>query len=88
VIVVDKFAAGCKCPNGSADNIPVDGMGLMTILIGRRFRDALAIASAIWNGPMGVFEFDALRSDRSGPYPKQGATTIIGGATQWQLWKR
>jgi len=72
VVVADKFAADANAQTVSVENIPSDGMGLD---IGpdsvKMFQEALAdCKSVIWNGPMGVFEFDLT---------KQGTTTIIGG---------
>jgi phosphoglycerate kinase len=87
VVVADKFAADANAQTVSVDNIPDDGMGLD---IGpesvKTFQDALAdCKTVIWNGPMGVFEFDQFAqgteaiartlADLTG----QGATTIIGG---------
>lgn len=87
VVVADKFAADANAQTVSVDNIPNDGMGLD---IGpdsvKTFQDALAQCKAvIWNGPMGVFEFDKFAvgteaiartlADLTG----QGVTTIIGG---------
>lgn len=87
VIVADKFAADANAQIVSIDNIPDDGMGLD---IGpdsvKMFQDALAdCKTVIWNGPMGVFEFDQFAkgteaiartlADLTG----QGACTIIGG---------
>jgi len=71
----------------SIDNIPDDGMGLD---IGpesvKTFQDALAdCKTVIWNGPMGVFEFDQFAQGTEAiartpaDLTKQGATTIIGG---------
>jgi len=59
-VVADKFAADANAQTVSIDNIPDDGMGLD---IGpesvKTFQDALAdCKTVIWNGPMGVFEFD------------------------------
>lgn len=87
VVVADKFAADANAQTVSADNIPADGMGLD---IGpesvKLFQNALAeCKTVIWNGPMGVFEFDKFAvgteaiartlADLTG----QGVTTIIGG---------
>lgn len=87
VVVADKFAADANAQIVSIDNITDDGMGLD---IGpdsvKMFQDALAdCKTVIWNGPMGVFEFDQFAkgteaiartlADLTG----QGACTIIGG---------
>ena len=87
VVVADKFAADANAQTVSVDNIPDDGMGLD---IGpesvKMFQDALAdCKSVIWNGPMGVFEFDQFAQGTEAiartlaDLTKQGATTIIGG---------
>ena len=87
VVVADKFAADANAQTVSVDNIPDDGMGLD---IGpdsvKMFQDALAdCKSVIWNGPMGVFEFDQFAKGTEAiartlaELTGQGATTIIGG---------
>jgi phosphoglycerate kinase len=87
VVVADKFAADANAQTVSVDNIPDGWMGLD---IGpdsvQAFQAALADCKAvIWNGPMGVFEFDqfakgteAIAHTLAGLTPK-GAVTIIGG---------
>ena len=87
VVVADNFAADANAQTVSIDAIPDGWMGLD---IGpdsiQVFQDALKqCKSVIWNGPMGVFEFDKFAkgteaiahtlSDLTG----QGVTTIIGG---------
>jgi phosphoglycerate kinase len=87
VVVADKFAADAEARTVSIDNIPADWMGLD---IGpesvKVFQDALAdCKSVIWNGPMGVFEFDKFAVGTEAiartlaDLTKQGTTTIIGG---------
>jgi phosphoglycerate kinase len=87
VVVADKFAADANAQTVSVDNIPSDGMGLD---IGpdsvKMFQAALAeCKSVIWNGPMGVFEFDKFAVGTEAiartlaDLTKQGVTTIIGG---------
>jgi phosphoglycerate kinase len=87
VIVADKFAADANAQTVSVENIPDDGMGLD---IGpdsvKTFQNALKdCKSVIWNGPMGVFEFDQFAKGTEAiayslaDLTKQGATTIIGG---------
>jgi len=66
VVVADKFAADANAQTVSIDNITDDGMGLD---IGpesvKTFQDALAdCKTVIWNGPMGVFEFDQFARGR------------------------
>lgn len=87
VVVADKFAADANAQTVSIENIPSDGMGLD---IGpdsvKVFQDALKeCKSVIWNGPMGVFEFDQFAvgteaiAHSLADLTKQGVTTIIGG---------
>jgi phosphoglycerate kinase len=87
VVVADKFAADANAETVSIENIPDDGMGLD---IGpdsvKLFQDALKDCKAvIWNGPMGVFEFEKFAvgteaiAHSLADLTKQGATTIIGG---------
>ncbi|HEY9736010.1 MAG TPA: phosphoglycerate kinase, partial [Trichocoleus sp.] len=87
VVVADQFAADANAQTVSIDNIPDGWMGLD---IGpdsiKVFQEALSqCKSSIWNGPMGVFEFDQFAkgteaiahtlADLTG----QGVITIIGG---------
>ena len=87
VVVADKFAADANAQTVSVDNIPSDGMGLD---IGpdsvKMFQQALASCkTVIWNGPMGVFEFDKFAAGTEAiartlaDLTKQGVTSIIGG---------
>ncbi|MBV8884473.1 MAG: phosphoglycerate kinase [Chroococcidiopsidaceae cyanobacterium CP_BM_RX_35] len=87
VVIADKFAANAEAKTVSIDNIPADWMGLD---IGpdsvKVFQDALAdCKSVIWNGPMGVFEFDKFAAGTEAiartlaDLTKQGTITIIGG---------
>ena len=85
VIVADNFAPDANAKTVSIEEIPDGWMGLD---IGpdsvKVFQDALADCNAvIWNGPMGVFEFDkfaagteAIANTLAG---KPEAITIIGG---------
>jgi phosphoglycerate kinase len=87
VVVADNFKPDANAQTVSIDNIPDGWMGLD---IGpdsiKVFQAALAeCKSAIWNGPMGVFEFDKFAvgteaiahtlADLTG----KGTITIIGG---------
>jgi phosphoglycerate kinase len=87
VVLADNFAPDAASQIASVDAIPDGWMGLD---IGpdsvKVFQDALAdCQTVIWNGPMGVFEFDAFAAgtnaiattlaDLSG----KGCCTIIGG---------
>ena len=87
VVVADKFAADANAQTVSVENIPSDGMGLD---IGpdsvKMFQQALASCkTVIWNGPMGVFEFDKFAAGTEAiahtlaDLTKQGVTSIIGG---------
>ncbi|MGL5943319.1 MAG: phosphoglycerate kinase [Waterburya sp.] len=85
VVVADNFAPDANSQTVSIENIPDGWMGLD---IGpdsiKVFQEALADCNAvIWNGPMGVFEFDkfaagteAIAHTLAG---KSDAVTIIGG---------
>ncbi|NEO99469.1 MAG: phosphoglycerate kinase [Symploca sp. SIO2E9] len=87
VVVADNFAADAKSQIVGIDSIPDGWMGLD---IGpdsvKFFQEALAdCKSIIWNGPMGVFEFDqfakgteAIANTMAG-LTEGGTTTIIGG---------
>ena len=87
VVVADNFAPDANSQVVSIENIPDGWMGLD---IGpdavKTFQDALVgCQTVIWNGPMGVFEFDkfavgteAIARSLS-QLTKQGACTIIGG---------
>lgn len=87
VVIADNFAADANSQTVSIDSIPDGWMGLD---IGpesvKLFQDALAdCKSVIWNGPMGVFEFDKFAvgteaiAHTLADLTKKGATTIIGG---------
>lgn len=87
VVVADNFAADANAQTVSVEAIPDGWMGLD---IGpesvKAFQAALAdCKTVIWNGPMGVFEFDkfaagteAIARTLAELTPK-GASTIIGG---------
>jgi len=87
VVVADNFAADANARTVSVENIPDGWMGLD---IGpdsiKVFQDALSTCKAvIWNGPMGVFEFDQFAVGTEAiartlaDLTKTGTTTIIGG---------
>jgi phosphoglycerate kinase len=61
VLVTDRFAADAVAEVVRADEIPADRMGLdIGPESAKVFVAALADARTVfWNGPMGVFEFDA-----------------------------
>lgn len=87
VVVADNFAADANAQTVSVDAIPDGWMGLD---IGpdsvKVFQDALKqCKSVIWNGPMGVFEFDKFAKGTEAiaqtlaELTGQGVITIIGG---------
>ncbi|BAZ17590.1 phosphoglycerate kinase [Calothrix sp. NIES-4071] len=87
VVVADKFDKDANSQTVSVDNIPDGWMGLD---IGpdsvKVFQEALAdCKTVIWNGPMGVFEFDKFAvgteaiAHTLADISKNGAITIIGG---------
>merc|ERR1719236_73554 len=87
VIVADKFAADAATQTVSVDSIPEGWMGLdngpvATAEIQKELSDCKTV---IWNGPMGVFEFEAFAkgtfdiADTLAELTGEGCTTIIGG---------
>ncbi|MBD2107637.1 phosphoglycerate kinase [Nodosilinea sp. FACHB-13] len=87
VVLADNFAPDANAQTVSVDAIPDGWMGLD---IGpdsiKVFQDALKqCKSVIWNGPMGVFEFDKFAAGTEAiahtlaELTGQGVTTIIGG---------
>lgn len=87
VVVADNFDANANAQTVGIDSIPEGWMGLD---IGpesvKEFQKALSdCKSVIWNGPMGVFEFDKFAVGTEAiartlaDLTKTGTTTIIGG---------
>jgi phosphoglycerate kinase len=87
VVLADNFAPDANSQTVSIENIPDGWMGLD---IGpdsvKVFQEALAdTKTVIWNGPMGVFEFDKFAvgteaiAHTLAEIGKTGTTTIIGG---------
>jgi len=87
IVVADKFAPDADTKVVSADDIPDGWMGLdngpkSTEAFSKALKDCKTV---IWNGPMGVFEFDAFAGATLGvaqtlaEITKSGACTIIGG---------
>ncbi|KAL8166567.1 hypothetical protein V2J09_008066 [Rumex salicifolius] len=87
VVIADKFAPDANSKIVPASAIPDGWMGLD---IGpdsvKTFSDALdTTQTVIWNGPMGVFEFDKFAvgteaiAKKLEVLSKKGVTTIIGG---------
>ena len=87
VIAADEFAADAKARVASASAIP-DGWRIMDIgpQTARRYADALGeCRTVIWNGPMGVFEWDAFSQGTAvvanALAGMERATTITGGGS-------
>ena len=87
VVIADNFSPDANAQTVSVENIPDGWMGLD---IGpdsvKVFQDALAdCKTVIWNGPMGVFEFEKFAKGTEAiahslaAITKTGAVTIIGG---------
>merc|ERR1719440_188401 len=87
VIVADKFAADAATQTVSVESIPEGWMGLdngpeSTKMIQEKLGDCKTV---IWNGPMGVFEFEAFAkgtfdvADTLAELTGTGCCTIIGG---------
>ncbi len=87
VVSADKFAPDANATIVDINHIPSDGLGLD---IGpesvKSFQAALAdTKTVIWNGPMGVFEFEQFSKGTEAiaqtlaEISKNGAITIIGG---------
>merc|ERR1719353_1474813 len=96
VIVADKFAADAQTQTVKVEEIPEGWMGLdngpeATKLI----QDALGdCKTVIWNGPMGVFEFEASprapspSRTRSPTSPARAASPSSVVATRSRRWRR
>lgn len=84
VVVAPEFTADAPATTVAVDAIPADQMGL-DIGPDSQQRYAQAIASAktvVWNGPMGVFEFDAFAAGTKAvaqALSDAEAFTVIGG---------
>merc|ERR1740138_563566 len=87
VIIADKFAPDADNKVVSCDDIPEGWMGLdngpeSTKMIQDKLGECKTV---IWNGPMGVFEFEAFASgtfsiaDTLAELTGEGCTTIIDG---------
>mmetsp|Transcript_17569 Transcript_17569/g.24193 ORF Transcript_17569/g.24193 Transcript_17569/m.24193 type:complete len:437 (+) Transcript_17569:53-1363(+) len=87
VIVADKFAADAATQTVSVEAIPEGWMGLdngpeSTKMIQEKLSECKTV---IWNGPMGVFEFEAFAkgtfdvAETLAELTSKGCTTIIGG---------
>jgi len=87
MVVAGEFAAEAASEVVSVDAIPADKMGLdigpATISL---FKEAvLSSKTVVWNGPMGVFEFDKFAAgtfaiaEALASATEKGAVTIVGG---------
>ena len=84
IVVADRFAADAQVETVAVSEIPKHGIGLdigpETIA---QFSDAIEAAEAVfWNGPMGVFEWEAFRQGTEGVAKAMAASkgyTVIGG---------
>lgn len=84
VVVANEFRADADRQVVAADAIPADWLGLD---IGPRTRKLFAKAvsrakTVVWNGPMGVFEWDAFSEgtrDIARAMAESGALTVVGG---------
>ncbi|CAB4623778.1 unannotated protein [freshwater metagenome] len=84
IVVADRFASDADSTVVGVDAIPNDWMGLD---IGpdsaQTFAGALSDAATVfWNGPMGVFEFDAFASGTRAvaqAMASSSAFTVVGG---------
>lgn len=87
VVVAPEFANDSPSEVVSIQNIPADKMGLdigpETVKLFKN--EILKSKTIVWNGPMGVFEFDNFAKGTNAiaealvEATKKGATTVIGG---------
>ena len=84
VVIAPEFDADAECKVVEADQIPDDWMGMD---IGpksvEKFAEAIkSAATVVWNGPMGVFEFDKFAKGTEAmakALAESDAITIVGG---------
>ncbi|NKY86897.1 phosphoglycerate kinase [Nocardia veterana] len=87
IVVADKFAADAESKTVSANEIPDGWMGLdIGPESAKRFAALLTEARTVfWNGPMGVFEFEAFAAGTRAVAEAlvtatgKGAFTVVGG---------
>lgn len=87
VVIADKFEANADSKMVDVSNIPPEWMGvdIGTKTIDLFSAEILTAQTAVWNGPMGVFEIDKFATGTMeiakalAAATKHGATTIIGG---------
>lgn len=82
VVVADKFAADANHKTVSVDEVPADWM-ILDNKFSKECQEALENAKTIvWNGPMGVFEFDAFAhgtEDIAHAIAESTGISIVGG---------
>lgn len=82
VVVADKFAADANHKTVSVDEVPADWM-IFDNKFSKECQEALENAKTIvWNGPMGVFEFDAFAhgtEDIAHAVAESTGISIVGG---------
>lgn len=82
VVVADKFAADANYKTVSVDEVPADWM-ILDNKFSKECQEALENAKTIvWNGPMGVFEFDAFAhgtEDIAHAVAESTGISIVGG---------
>ena len=82
VVVADKFAADANHKTVSVDEVPADWM-ILDNKFSKECQEALENARTIvWNGPMGVFEFDAFAhgtEDIAHAVAESTGISIVGG---------
>ncbi|WP_278402584.1 phosphoglycerate kinase [Megamonas rupellensis] len=82
VVVADKFAADANHKTVSVDEVPADWM-ILDNKFSKECQEALENAKTIvWNGPMGVFEFDAFAhgtEDIAHAVAESTGVSIVGG---------
>jgi phosphoglycerate kinase len=87
IVVADRFAADAEATVVAAGSIPADRMGLdigpaSGLLFAERLQDARTV---FWNGPMGVFEFEAFSggtravAEALTRVSDAGGLTVVGG---------
>ena len=87
VVIADKFAADANTKRVSVDQVPEGWMALDSgVETSKEYVKALEGAkTVVWNGPMGVFEFDAFANgtlavaQAVAKATEQGAISIVGG---------
>ena len=82
IVVADKFAADANHKTVSVDEVPADWM-ILDNKFSKECQEALENAKTIvWNGPMGVFEFDAFAhgtEDIAHAVAESTGISIVGG---------